>query len=59
MTRVIVANVDGGFESAMRVFRRQVQEAGLMRQMRQRAYFVPDAVRRKRKALLARKRRKK
>ena len=46
------------FESALREFRRKVQEQGLVREVRRRAHYVPPAEARKIKSIRARRRRK-
>jgi ribosomal protein S21 len=46
------------FESALREFRRKVQELGLVREVRRRAHYVPPAEARKVKSIQARRRRR-
>jgi small subunit ribosomal protein S21 len=44
------------FERALRRFRRQVERAGILKEVRRRQYYEKPSVRRKKKALAARKR---
>lgn len=46
------------FESALREFRRKVQEQGVVREVRRREHYVPPAEARKVKSIKARQRRK-
>jgi small subunit ribosomal protein S21 len=46
------------FESALREFRRKVQEQGLVREVRRRAHYLPPAEARKIKSIRARRRRR-
>ncbi|MEA3509458.1 MAG: 30S ribosomal protein S21 [candidate division NC10 bacterium] len=54
MTRVIVRE-DESFESALRRFKKQVEKAGVLSEMRRREQYEKPSVRRKKKALAARK----
>lgn len=58
VTRVVVADVPGGFESALVKFRQAVMLAGTVREVRRRATFVPPSLARKQKSLRARQRRR-
>jgi small subunit ribosomal protein S21 len=49
MTEVIIGS-SGGFESGLRQFNKLVQQSGILREARQRQYFEPPSVVRKRKA---------
>ena len=53
--KVVVKDPDE-FESALREFRRKVQEQGLVREVRRRAHYVPPAEARKIKSIRARRR---
>jgi len=55
--KVVVKDPDE-FESALREFRRKVQEQGLVREVRRRAHYVPPAEARKIKSIRARRRRR-
>lgn len=44
------------FERALRRFRRQVERAGILKEVRRRQHYEKPSVRRKKKALAARKR---
>ncbi|MFB0508678.1 MAG: 30S ribosomal protein S21 [Thermodesulfobacteriota bacterium] len=50
---------DESFENVLRRFRKQVERAGILREMRRRMQYEKPSVRKKRKALAARKRSKK
>lgn len=54
MTTVIVRE-DESFESALRRFKKQVEKAGVLSEMRKREHYEKPSVRRKKKALAARK----
>ena len=54
MTTVIVRE-DESFESALRRFKKQVEKAGVLSEMRRREHYEKPSVRRKKKALAARK----
>lgn len=54
MTTVLVRE-DESFESALRRFRKQVEKAGVLFEMRNRQHYEKPSVRRKKKALAARK----
>ncbi|MFQ5802457.1 MAG: 30S ribosomal protein S21 [Candidatus Methylomirabilales bacterium] len=54
MTTVIVRE-DESFESALRRFKKQVERAGVLSEMRRREHYEKPSVRRKKKALAARK----
>ncbi|MFQ5840193.1 MAG: 30S ribosomal protein S21 [Candidatus Methylomirabilales bacterium] len=54
MTTVIVRE-DESFESALRRFKKQVEKAGVLTEMRKREHYEKPSVRRKKKALAARK----
>ncbi|MFQ5988461.1 MAG: 30S ribosomal protein S21 [Candidatus Methylomirabilales bacterium] len=54
MTSVIVRE-DESFESALRRFKKQVEKAGVLSEMRRREHYEKPSVRRKKKALAARK----
>lgn len=54
MTTVIVRE-DESFESAMKRFKKQVEKAGVLSEMRKREHYEKPSVRRKKKALAARK----
>lgn len=49
MTEVIIGS-SGGFESGLRQFNKLVQQSGVLREARQRQYYEPPSVVRKRKA---------
>ncbi|HVD01189.1 MAG TPA: 30S ribosomal protein S21 [Candidatus Dormibacteraeota bacterium] len=55
--KVVVKDPEG-FESALREFRRKVQEQGLVREVRRRAQYVPPAEARKVKSIRARRRKR-
>ncbi len=44
------------FERALRRFRRQVERAGILKEVRRRQYYEKPSIRKKKKALAARKR---
>ncbi|MCI0655653.1 MAG: 30S ribosomal protein S21, partial [Acidobacteria bacterium] len=46
---------DESFESALRRFKKQVEKAGVLSEMRKRQHYEKPSVRRKKKALAARK----
>ncbi|MFQ5847065.1 MAG: 30S ribosomal protein S21 [Candidatus Methylomirabilales bacterium] len=54
MTTVLVRE-DESFESALRRFKKQVEKAGVLSEMRRRQHYEKPSVRRKKKALAARK----
>ncbi len=54
MTTVIVRE-DESFESALRRFKKQVEKAGVLSEMRKREHYEKPSVRRKKKAVVARK----
>ncbi len=54
MSSVIVRE-DESFESALRRFKKQVEKAGVLSEMRRREHYEKPSVRRKKKALAARK----
>jgi small subunit ribosomal protein S21 len=54
VTTVIVRE-DESFESAMKRFKKQVEKAGVLSEMRKREHYEKPSVRRKKKALAARK----
>lgn len=53
MTTVLVRE-DESFESALRRFKKQVEKAGVLSEMRKRQHYEKPSVRRKKKALAAR-----
>lgn len=53
--KVVVKDPDE-FESALREFRRKVQEQGVVREVRRREHYVPPAEARKVKSIKARRR---
>ena len=57
MTTVIV-EPGGPFELALRRFKKQCEKAGLLSELRKRQHYEKPSVKRKRKALVARKRAK-
>ena len=57
MTTVIV-EPDESFESALRRFKKQCEKAGLLSELKKRQHYEKPSVRRKRKALVARKKAK-
>jgi small subunit ribosomal protein S21 len=44
------------FERALRRFRRQVERAGILKEVRRRTYYEKPSIKKKKKALAARKR---
>ena len=52
MAEVVVKDFDS-FETALRKFKKKVQDAGLLQEMRKREYFEAPSVRRKKKVLAA------
>ncbi len=52
MAEVVVKDFDS-FETALRRFKKKVQDAGLLQEMRKREYFEAPSVRRKKKLLAA------
>lgn len=54
MTSVVVKE-DESFETALRRFKKQVEKAGLLSELRKREHYEKPSVRRKKKALAARK----
>ncbi|MGH7382663.1 MAG: 30S ribosomal protein S21 [Candidatus Methylomirabilales bacterium] len=54
MTTVLVRE-DESFESALRRFKKQVEKAGVLSEMRKRQHYEKPSVRRKKKALAAQK----
>ncbi len=52
MAEVVVKDFDS-FETALRRFKKKVQDAGLLQEMRKREYFEAPSVRRKKKVLAA------
>ena len=51
----IIVREDESFESALRRFKKQVEKAGVLSEMRRREHYEKPSVRRKKKALAARK----
>ncbi|MFQ5959802.1 MAG: 30S ribosomal protein S21 [Candidatus Methylomirabilales bacterium] len=54
MTTVLVRE-DESFENALRRFKKQVEKAGVLSEMRKRQHYEKPSARRKKKALAARK----
>ena len=54
MTSVVVKE-DESFESALRRFKKQCEKAGVLSELRRREHYEKPSVRRKKKALAARK----
>ena len=54
MTSVIVKD-DESFESALRRFKKQCEKAGVLSEVRKREHYEKPSVKRKRKAMAARK----
>ena len=54
MTKVVV-EVDESFESALKRFKKQCEKTGLLMEFKKRQHYEQPSVRRKRKALAARK----
>jgi len=52
VAEVVVKDFDS-FETALRRFKKKVQDAGLLQEMRKREYFEAPSVRRKKKVLAA------
>ncbi len=52
----IRVNENEPFESALRRFKKQCEKAGILSEVRKRQYFEKPSVKRKKKALAARKR---
>jgi len=58
-SRVVIAVVDNQIEPALKMLKRELNNAGIFKEMRRRAYYEKPSVKRKRKiAEAARKRRK-
>ena len=55
MTKVIV-EPDESFENALKRFKKQCEKAGILSELRKREHFEKPSVRRKKKALAAKKR---
>lgn len=51
----MIVREDESFESALRRFKKQVEKAGVLSEMRRREHYEKPSVRRKKKALAARK----
>lgn len=51
----VIVREDENFESALRRFKKQVEKAGVLSEMRRREHYEKPSVRRKKKALTARK----
>lgn len=51
----VIVREDESFESALRRFKKQVEKAGVLSEMRRREHYEKPSVRRKKKALVARK----
>jgi small subunit ribosomal protein S21 len=51
----VIVREDESFESALRRFKKQVEKAGVLSEMRRREHYEKPSVRRKKKALAARK----
>ena len=52
MAEVVVKDFDS-FETALRRFKKKIQDAGLLQEMRKREYFESPSVRRKKKLMAA------
>lgn len=52
---VVTVRDDESFESALRRFKRKVEKAGVLTELRKRQHFEKPSVKRKRKAVQARK----
>lgn len=52
---VVHVREEESFENALRRFKRKVEKAGILTELRKRQYFEKPSVRRKRKAIQARK----
>jgi small subunit ribosomal protein S21 len=57
LTKVVVAP-DESFESALKRFKKQCEKVGLLSELKKRQHYEKPSVRRKRKALAARKKAK-
>jgi small subunit ribosomal protein S21 len=55
LVTTVVIREDESFESALRRFKKQVEKAGVLSEMRKRQHYEKPSVRRKKKALAARK----
>ena len=55
MTKVIV-EPDESFESALKRFKKQCEKAGILAELRKREHYEKPSVRKKKKAMAARKR---
>jgi small subunit ribosomal protein S21 len=55
----VTVRQDESFENVLRRFRKQVEKAGILRETRRRMQYEKPSVRKKRKALAARKRSRK
>ncbi len=51
----VIVREDESFESALRRFKKQLEKAGVLSEMRRREHYEKPSVRRKKKALAARK----
>ena len=51
----MIVREDESFESALRRFKKQVEKSGVLSEMRKRQHYEKPSVRRKKKALAARK----
>ena len=52
---VVIVEADESFESALKRFKKQCEKSGLMSELRKRQHYEKPSVKRKRKALAARK----
>ncbi len=52
---VVIVEPDESFESALKRFKKQCEKSGLMSELRKRQHYEKPSVKRKRKALAARK----
>lgn len=57
MTRVVI-EADESFESALKRFKKQCEKAGLLSEFKKRQHYEKPSAKRKRKALVARKKAK-
>ncbi len=57
MTKVVV-EADESFESALRRFKKQIEKSGVLSDLKRHQHYEKPSVRRKRKALVARKKAK-
>lgn len=57
MTRVVI-EADESFESALKCFKKQCEKAGLLSEFKKRQHYEKPSAKRKRKALVARKKAK-